>query len=395
MKIAHLIAQFYPVLGGAEVCVHNICENLGRNGHEAVVIATTPPPEKMPEISYQREYLSPRTCGLLRKIPWLGKFYLCHELKKLQKKHHFDLWQVTMGYPLGCYSADFFCKAGIPAVLRCCGQDIQVLPEVNYGYRLEPELDKLVRSTYSKFSGYVANSQSMKDEYLALGIEDKRIEIIPNGVNLEMFEGRAPDPELRRKFCGDKDLPLILTVGRYNVKKGFNLIPSIARHLKESGLEFVWLIAGRQNSKILQDDPEAEKLGIRILEDTGGGKTEDFKLPSEELVKIYRSADIFAFPSFIEGLPTVCVEALAAGLPVVSTDAPGVRDIIRDGINGIQVKTGDTEAFAEALSDLLRDHERAEKLSKEAVKSVAENSWSNIAERYGDFYQKVIAGDYD
>jgi glycosyltransferase involved in cell wall biosynthesis len=75
------------------------------------------------------------------------------------------------------------------------------------------------------------------------------------------------------------------------------------------------------------------------------------------------AADIFAMTSLWEGLPRSLVEALATGLPVVCYDADGVRDILRDGVNGFLVKRGDTAAMAERLSRLIRDRELRRRLS--------------------------------
>ena len=115
MKIAHLIAQFYPYLGGAEICVHNVCETLSKSGHEATVICTTTAPEKKPATGYETVHVFNRTCGLLRKYPFIGKYFLWNILSSLQKERKFDLWQVTMGYPLGIYTIDFFRKNKIPS----------------------------------------------------------------------------------------------------------------------------------------------------------------------------------------------------------------------------------------------------------------------------------------
>jgi len=107
MKIAHLIAQFYPHVGGAEICSHSVCKTLTDSGHEAVIVTTVYDPSPGLELPYQTECLWHRTCSLLRKWPFIGKQYLYRQLARLQKKHSFDLWQVTAGYPLGAYAVDF------------------------------------------------------------------------------------------------------------------------------------------------------------------------------------------------------------------------------------------------------------------------------------------------
>jgi len=145
MKIAYLTAQYYPDFGGAEVCVHNIFRTLTERGDKAVVITTVDGPSEETFLGYEVVRLWNRTCGLLRKTPFIGKMHLHAKLAQLQKQYKFDIWQVTGGYPMGVYAADFFRKNGIPAVLRCCGEDIQKFPQIGYGYRLDPKIDTLTK----------------------------------------------------------------------------------------------------------------------------------------------------------------------------------------------------------------------------------------------------------
>ncbi len=156
MKIAHLIAQFYPHLGGAEVCIHNVAGYMASEGHDTTVVCTTLPPAKAPECKYRTIHLPARTCGLLRRIPFLGYAHLSWQMRRLQRKFKFDLWQVTMGYPLGCHAWRTLKAMGVPGVLRCCGEDIQVMPEIDYGYRLDRKCDALIRRSYPNYDSYIA-----------------------------------------------------------------------------------------------------------------------------------------------------------------------------------------------------------------------------------------------
>lgn len=391
MRIAHLIAQFYPHLGGAEVCIHNVAGYMASEGHDTTVVCTTLPPAKAPERKYRTIHLPARTCGLLRRIPFLGYAHLSWQMRRLQRKFNFDLWQVTMGYPLGCHAWRTLRAMGVPGVLRCCGEDIQIMPEIDYGYRLDRRCDALIRRSYPNYDSYIAITPTVRDEYLKLGIQPGRIKVIPNGVDVGRFANTAPDMELRKSLTGGRDVPVILTVGRYHRKKGFDLIPKIAARLKESGVDFAWLVAGRGNSRLLEQFPDLKSLNIHIIEDTGGnGEGEPFALPFSRLVSIYRSADVFAFPTLIETLGIVILEAFAAGLPVLSTECPGVRDVIKDGFDGIKVAPGDPAAFAEALAALLRDKAQQTRLRSNALDTVRRNDWSEVSRQYLGLYRETL-----
>ena len=390
MKIAHLIPQFYPILGGAEICVHNVCQTLAGAGHEAVVVTTTPPPAEEPPLPYRILRLSPKTGGMFRRLPGLGRQYLLWRLAALQKKHRFDLWQVTMGYYLGVHAVDFFQRHRIPCVLRCCGEDIQKFPEINYGYRLDPTIDTLAKRQYPKFDGFVALTPSVRDEYLAIGVPQEKIKIIPNGVDLDRFNRTPTNQPLKEEIAG-KAGKLILTVGRYHAKKGFDLIPEIATILKDRHIAFTWLVVGRENDTLSKKFANLDELGIRIITNTEKGNTAaTFSLPSASLVELYKTADVFAFPTLLETFGMVMVEAMAAGLPIVTTDAPGVRDVVTDGVDGVKVKTGDVASFAAALADVLTNPPRAAALAAGSRAAATAYDWRTVTASYLDFYQEVI-----
>jgi glycosyltransferase involved in cell wall biosynthesis len=107
-------------------------------------------------------------------------------------------------------------------------------------------------------------------------------------------------------------------------------------------------------------------------------------------VELYRSADIFAFPTLLETFGMVLVEAMAAGLPVVTTDAPGVRDVIAHGENGLQSPAGDADAVAANLERLLADpHERA-RYRELSLAAAGAYDWPRVVDQYRDFYRHVL-----
>lgn len=395
MKIAHLIPQFYPYLGGAEICVHNICATLAEQGHEAYVITTTPKPEEKLSVHYNIIHISRKTCGMFRRIPFIGKIYLNMMLARLQKKYKFDLWQVTMGYPLGLYAVDFFRKNNIPCILRCCGEDIQVYPEINYGYRLDKAIDGMVTDKFPLYDGLVALTPSVKEEYLKIGIDGKKIKIISNGVDNKRFKkcDEAKCEAVRNSFgiVPGSGKIMLLTVGRYHPKKGFDLIPGIAAELRKKGLDFVWVIAGKKTGEILKKFPQAASNGVVTVEKFATASEDRFSLPSDGLIDLYCAADIFVLPTLIETFGMVLVEAMAAGLPIVTTEAPGVKDVISHGVNGLKATPGDTAGIAELILKVLNDGELKAKLSSNSL-SEAEKiyDWKAVTGKYIEFYNEII-----
>jgi len=390
MNIGHLVAQFYPVIGGAEICIHNVCSALVGDGDAATVVTTTPPGPTVPSLPYAIERLHPRTCGLLTHQPWLGRIYLQHRLRQLQRRHRCDLWQVTMGWPLGVHAIDFFQQQRIPCILRCCGEDIQRVPEIGYGYRLDPAVDARIRQAYPRFDGLVALTPSVRQEYLDLGVLPEKIRIISNGVDLSRFQRIVPDRARFERFGIGPQTLIILTVGRHHPKKGYDQIPRIAQNLKARGCDFRWLIVGRGHADFTRRFPEAEKWGVHTIEDQPTSGSPSFNLPSDTLVELYRSADLFAFPTLLETFGMVLVEALAAGLPIVTTNAPGVRDVIAHERNGLVAPAGDADAFTTNLLRLLEHPAERARFRKLSLAAAETYDWSHVVAQYRDLYRKTL-----
>ena len=240
----------------------------------------------------------------------------------------------------------------------------------------------------------VALTDSMADDYLNIGILPHKIEVIPNGVSVESCY-RVEQREKNILLPDVIGKPLLLTVGRYHLKKGYEYIPDIAAYLVDWGLDFRWLIVGKDSNKIDEEigNRDLERYVITLDEigvDTGGSGM--FSMPNEKLTEVYRSADVFVFPSLLEGFPRVVVEAMAAGLPVVTTDAEGCKDVVDHGHTGFISPVSDSESMAKNIEILLRNENMRKKFSDTAKESAAGYEWSKITSRYEEMYRSLLKG---
>jgi colanic acid/amylovoran biosynthesis glycosyltransferase len=168
---------------------------------------------------------------------------------------------------------------------------------------------------------------------------------IYNGVDLDRF---APNG-----VRGD-DPPLVLAVGRLIEKKGLSDLVRACALLRARGLSFRCMIVGKgpleRELKRL-----ARELKVGDLVELAGPR------PREQLLELYRRASVFAAPCVVgsdgnrDGLPTVLVEAMALGVPVVSTDVTGIPELVENGNTGIVVPQHAPEALADAIERLLDD----------------------------------------
>ena len=212
-------------------------------------------------------------------------------------------------------------------------------------------------------------------------------------MDLKLFQMTQTVENIRKKLTWPIDIPIILTTGRNHPKKGYDLIPEIAYKIKNCGIEFKWYIVGKGseqiNDKIKHLKLEKYIITLPPIIPTASNNN-DWRFPNQKLVEMYQAADIFAFPSLLETFGMVQLEAMAAGTAVISTDAPGCKDVINDGINGLQARAGDIDHFAYQLNRLLNDQHLREKLIKNALEFVEDYKWENIAKNYENLFLKFI-----
>ena len=183
--------------------------------------------------------------------------------------------------------------------------------------------------------------------------------------------------ELRRRYDLPKNKFTVFCVGQFIDRKGRWIFLEAARKLLEnnSDIIFVWI----SNYKPTADDLERVKdygLGdnfVLITSDQIGTEHLD-------LFKLMRLADVFALPSYVEGLPISIIEAMALGIPTISTNINAIPEAIKHRETGWLIEPGDSHELAKAIKTLMDDEELREKLSKSGREFVLEN-----------FNEKVVA----
>lgn len=179
------------------------------------------------------------------------------------------------------------------------------------------------------------------------------------------------------------DPPLILSVGRLVWIKGYDYLLTALSRLKQAGIAFRAQIIGdgplyaplRHSIEDLDLKPEVELLGL---------------LPPGEVLQRLRKADLFVLTSHKEGISNAALEAMATGLPVVTTNAGGMAEAVRDGLDGYVVPVRDIHALVDRLKILLTDAGQRERMGRSAIaRAEADFSLSRQAEVFEQLYQTV------
>ncbi|TWT61829.1 glycosyltransferase [Rubinisphaera italica] len=216
------------------------------------------------------------------------------------------------------------------------------------------------------------------------GLTAEKLIVIPNGVDRNRFENAAPLTRAKIKSA-DSDI-LALFVGRLDSQKGVSDLLEVAARLKDDVPQLKWLIAGT--------GPEEHRLKefANQLELT---ESVQFLGRRNDVPELMKTADLFVFPSHWEGMPNVILEAMAARLPIVTTNVEGIDQLLEHQVSAEIVPIGDLGKFSASVQKLIQNPElRQQYASKAWDRLSTEFDWQSIADRYQNLYEQLIANEH-
>lgn len=215
-------------------------------------------------------------------------------------------------------------------------------------------------------------------------VDERKIRIVPNGVDPEKFKPTTEREAVRRQF-GLADEPCVLFVGSLIPRKGLPFLVEVAKKIIEEQKETKFVIVGEGPLRSqLANSLEAAKLSgnFKFL-----GNVKEEMLPA-----LYNCADVFALPSIQEGQGIVLLEAQACAKPVVAFDIGGVNEAVRNGESGLLVKRGNVNDLAAALLKIISNKALQEKMGANGRKFVVENfTWDICAQKMLTVYKEVLS----
>ena len=230
----------------------------------------------------------------------------------------------------------------------------------------------------------IVNSNFMKSEVQRLfGLPFEKINVVPNGVNLNKFTGMDRDYSFRRKYAMDNE-KIILFMGRLVYEKGVqNLIAAMPKVLA-SYHDAKLVIAGK-GGMLDELKAQADYLGISNKVYFAG------YMNGKDVERMYKAADISVFPSTYEPFGIVALEGMLAERPIVVSDAGGLGEIVEHRVTGMKSYCGNPNSIADSILELLFNPELCDNIVKNAKIKVKENyNWQKIAQDTHFTYQKAI-----
>ena len=230
----------------------------------------------------------------------------------------------------------------------------------------------------------IVNSNYMKRELQRLfGLPFEKINVVHNGVNLTSYSGVERDYEFRRKYAMDNE-KIILFMGRLVYEKGIQHLLAAMPKILEGYHDSKLVIAGK-GGMIDELKRQAEALGLGDKVYFAG------YMNSKDVAKMYKAADVAVFPSTYEPFGIVALEAMLAEIPVVVSDIGGLNEIVQHRENGMKTYAGNANSIADAILEVLYDHQLCANMTKKAKAKVrSEYNWNKIAQDTHFTYQKAI-----
>jgi len=257
------------------------------------------------------------------------------------------------------------------------------------GSRLAPvvrrPLRAYVRRSLRAFRWLLPPTRYCRDESVAYwGLPEDRVDVLPNGVNLEQF---SPQPEAAACERAGLDGPVVLYLGRICRQKGSDTLLTATERLREQGVRANVLLAGPVGGFDSAARPEeTAEWELRIA---AAGAHWLGRVPDSRLAGLLTMADVFVMPTReLEMQGMAALEAQACGTPVVASDHGGLSETVPDGC-GVRFPSGDADALADAVACLLADDEARAVYSAAALEHARSLSWGRIVDRLMPLYERA------
>lgn len=232
-----------------------------------------------------------------------------------------------------------------------------------------------------KAQAFVSIYREMTEEFITCGAPPERVHLIPNMVDAGAFRPVSADEkrELRQRLNLPETHRLVLSVGRLVSYKGLPLLLRAWKRICAQETDTTLVIAGSGGVDIYNCETElhryvdANDLSERVV------FTGEIRNANEYM----QACDILAFPTENDAFPLTLIEAMACGLPVITTPVGGIKDAVANEDNALVVQPGDEEEFLQALNRLLSDGELRERLGRAATKTVLQRYTADmVADAY-------------
>jgi glycosyltransferase involved in cell wall biosynthesis len=217
-------------------------------------------------------------------------------------------------------------------------------------------LKPIIRIILEAVSILIVQDKKISKQFEGL-IDKKRIHVVPNMIDIKRVDAAEPMDEKKK---------IILFVGHLSYAKGFyDLLCTVPRVIEECKDAQYWFLGERideeKNIMISQNNKKIEKAN-KIWRRFSDNIRSFGTVPNGRILAMMKSAKLLVLASYSEGFPMAVLEAMACGLPVVTTDVGALASLVKENINGYLIEPGDVEELGENIVRLLKDQDLQKKI---------------------------------
>lgn len=296
-------------------------------------------------------------------------------LRWLKRRGRLDLIDSHFGYPDG-YAATLLGRwLGVPVTITMRGTEGR--------HAQDPVLRGLLKTALLRANKVFTVSESLRQIALRLGAAPNRVLVVGNGVDIDKFQP-VPKVEARIRLALDQNAPVLISVGGLVERKGFHRVMDCLPELLKRFPGLIYLVVGGASPEgdwTERLKTQASTLGVLSSVRFLGS------LPSHELKWPLSAADVFVLATRNEGWANVFLEAMACGLPVVTTDVGGNAEVVCRPDLGTIIPFGDAGALRQAIEQALEFSWSADRLRSYAL----DNTWDRRVETLVREFNQLVA----
>ena len=389
MKVLHILDHTRPIISGYSFRTHYILKWQKKLGAEPIGLSSplyNSDQDKVfiDGVSYIRCGF-PFDLGLFKKA--LSIFVLNKKIKELHKKYKFDIFHAHSPSILGLSTIKAQKRSKVPFVyeVRALWEDAAVdqnrIKEGSIGYRMYRGLESHV---LKKANAVVVICEGLKKELISRGIDEKKIFVVPNGIDIEKFDPKKikENSRLKKKF-DIRSETVVGFIGSFYEFEGLDLL--IRAVVKMDGVRVILVGDGEkfEDLKRLAHKLNKDKKVIFVG-----------RVPHEEIFDYYSLMDILIYPRKKRRItdmvtPLKPLEAMALGKVVIGSDVKGIKEIIGEGhkAGGIIFAADDVEDLKKKIDMVRRDEALKAELRKKALLRAKQRAWHRIVQKYFDVYR--------
>ncbi len=365
----------YPTYGGSGVVATELGLEMAALGHEVHFITYSQPVRldlSLPNVFFHEVVVS--DYPLFDYSPY--ELVLTSKLVSVIKEQALDILHVHYAIPhaSAAYMAKQILKSDgieLPIVCTLHGTDITLLGK-------DSSFEPVITFAINKSDAVTAVSESLKKDTFNHFAVNRRVDVIPNFINLERYKnlGRS---ELRLQYAQD-DIPLVVHVSNFRKVKRVQDVVKVFCGIR-SKIEARLLLVG--------DGPERYNVE-QLCRQQGCCADIHFLGKSDRVEEILSNSDLFLLPSETESFGLAALEAMAAGVPVISSNSGGLPEVNEHGYSGYLCNVGDVAGMTEHALEVLSNPDTMRKFSEQAKAQAARFSLHEIIPQYEALYRSLL-----